>query len=91
MANQPNQPNRKSEKIRRANRLIQTRTFILMLVMGLGVFILVFAKLYELQIVRHEELQNKALDQQTRSTEITASRGTIYDRGGNILAISATA
>jgi len=91
VANQPNQPNRKSEKIRRANRLIQTRTFILMLVMGLGVFILVFAKLYELQIVRHEELQNKALDQQTRSTEITASRGTIYDRGGNILAISATA
>lgn len=91
MTNQPNQPNRKSEKIRRANRLIQTRTFLLMLVMGLGVFVLVFAKLYQLQIVRHEELQNKALDQQTRSTEITASRGTIYDRGGNILAISATA
>ena len=91
MANQSNQPNRKSEKIRRANRLIQTRTFLLMLVMGLGVFVLVFAKLYQLQIVRHEELQNKALDQQTRSTEITANRGTIYDRGGNILAISATA
>ena len=91
MANQPNQPNRKSEKIRRANRLIQTRTFVLMLVMGLGVFLLVFAKLFQLQILRHEELQNKALDQQTRSTEITASRGTIYDRGGNILAISATA
>ena len=91
VANQPNQPNRKSEKIRRANRIIQTRTFVVMLVMGLGVFMLVFAKLFELQILRHEELQNKALDQQTRSTEITASRGTIYDRGGNILAISATA
>ncbi len=91
VANQSNQPNRKSEKIRRANRLIQTRTFIVMLVMGLGVFALVFAKLYGLQIIRHEELQNKALDQQTRSTEITANRGTIYDRGGNILAISATA
>ena len=91
MANQSNQPNRKSEKIRRANRLIQTRTFLLMLVMGLGVFVLIFAKLWQLQIVRHEELQNKALDQQTRSTEITANRGTIYDRGGNILAISATA
>ena len=91
MANQPTQPNRKSEKIRRANRLIQTRTFLVMLVMGLGVFALVFGKLYNLQIVRHEELQNKALDQQTRSTEITANRGTIYDRGGNILAISATA
>ena len=91
MANQSERPNRKSEKIRRANRLIQTRTFLVMLVMGLGVFALVFGKLYNLQIVRHEELQNKALDQQTRSTEITANRGTIYDRGGNILAISATA
>ncbi len=86
-----NQPNRKSETVRRANRVIQTRTFLLMLVMGLAVFVLVFFKLCELQIFRHEELQNKALDQQTRSTEITASRGTIYDRGGNILAISATA
>ena len=95
MANQPNQqptqPNRKSEKIRRANRVIHTRTFVLMMVMGIFVFLLVFGKLYQLQIVRHEELQDKALSQQTRSTEISASRGTIYDRGGNILAISATA
>ena len=86
-----NQPNRKSDHIRRVNRIIQTRTFILMLVMGVGVFLLLFAKLYQLQIVRHEELQKQAVNQQTRSTEITASRGTIYDRGGNILAISATA
>ena len=54
MANQPNQPNRKSEKIRRANRIIQTRTFVVMLVMGLGVFMLVFAKLFELQILRQD-------------------------------------
>ena len=86
-----NQPNRKSDHIRRVNRIIQTRTFILMLVMGVGMFLLLFAKLYQLQIVRHEELQKQAINQQTRSTEITASRGTIYDRGGNILAISATA
>ncbi len=87
----PNQPNRKSEEIRRVNRVIQTRTFVLMLVMSIGVFVLLFAKLYQLQILRHEELQSKALDQQTRSTEVTATRGTIYDRGGNILSISATA
>ena len=89
--NQPNQPNRKSEHIRRINRVVQTRTFILMLVMGVVLFGLLFVKLYQLQIVRHEEFQSMALDQQTRSTEITASRGTIYDRSGNILAISATA
>ena len=87
----PNQPNRKSEEIRRVNRVIHTRTFVLMLVMSVGVFVLLFTKLYELQILRHEELQTQALDQQTRSTEVTASRGTIYDRGGNILSISATA
>jgi len=91
VANQPNQPNRKSEHIRRINRVVQTRTFILMLVMGVVLFGLLFVKLYRLQIVRHEEFQSMALDQQTRSTEITASRGTIYDRSGNILAISATA
>ena len=86
-----NQPNRKSDHIRRVNRIIQTRTFVLMLVMGVGMFLLLFVKLYQLQIVRHEDLQKQALNQQTRSTEITASRGTIYDSGGNILAISATA
>ena len=86
-----NQPNRKNEEVRRANRTIQTRTFILMLVLGVGLFVLLFFKLYQLQIVRHEELQELAVDQQTRSNVVTASRGTIYDRNGNILAISATA
>ena len=83
--------NRKSEQVRRANRVIQQRTFILMLVLGVGVFLLLFAKLYQLQITRHEELQKLAVSQQTRSTTVSASRGTIYDRNGNILAISATA
>ena len=86
-----NKPNRKSENIRRANRVIQRRTFVVMLVMGLVLFALVAVKLFQLQIVRHEELQKLALDQQTRSTEVTASRGTIYDANGDILAVSATA
>lgn len=83
--------NRKNEHVRRANRVIQQRTFILMLVLGVGVFLLLFAKLYQLQITRHEELQKLAVNQQTRSTVVSASRGTIYDRNGNILAISASA
>lgn len=88
--NVPN-PNRKDESVRRANRVIQRRTFILMLIMGIGMFIVLFFKLYSLQIVRHEELQSKAVSQQTRSTVVSANRGTIYDASGNILAISATA
>lgn len=83
--------NRKSEKVRRANRVIQNRTMILMAVLGVLVFVILLIKLFSLQILRHDELEAKALDQQTRSTEVTATRGTIYDRNGNIMAISATA
>ena len=84
-------PTRKDESIRRANRIIQSRTFVLMLIMGIGMFIVLFFKLYSLQITRHEELQSKAVSQQTRSSVVTANRGTIYDASGNILAISSTA
>ena len=84
-------PGRKDESIRRANRVIQSRTFVLMLIMGIGMFIVLFFKLYSLQITRHEELQSKAVSQQTRSSVVTANRGTIYDASGNILAISSTA
>ena len=83
--------NRKDESIRRANRIIQSRTFVLMLLMGVAMFFVLFFKLYSLQITRHEELQAKAVSQQTRSSVVTANRGTIYDSSGNILAISSTA
>ena len=84
-------PKRKDENIRRANRVIQTRSFVLMLIMGVAMFVLLFFQLFDLQIIRHEELQSKAVNQQTRRTVVTASRGTIYDRSGNIMAISASA
>ena len=83
--------NRKDSNIRRANRVIQTRSAILMVVMGVVMFAVLFVKLYSLQILRHEELQSRAVSQQTRSTVVSANRGTIYDRNGNVLAISATA
>ena len=83
--------NRKNENVRRANRIIQTRSFVLMLLMGVVMFVLLFFRLFDLQIIRHEELQGKAVNQQTRRTVVTANRGTIYDAGGNILAISSSA
>lgn len=91
MAQNGGEINRKSEKVRRANRIIQNRTMILMAVLGVLVFLILVIKLFSLQILRHDELEAKALDQQTRSTEVAATRGTIYDRNGNIMAISATA
>ena len=84
-------PRRKSDAARRANQIVRSRTFLIMLLLGITTFLLLFLKLYDLQIVRHEELQEKAVAQQTRSTVVTASRGTIYDAGGRPLAISATA
>ena len=83
--------NRKNETVRRANRIIQTRSFVLMILMGVVMFVLLFFRLFDLQITRHEELQGKAVNQQTRRTVVTANRGTIYDAGGNILAISSSA
>ena len=84
-------PRRKSDAARRANQIIRTRTLLLMVVLGIVTFLLLFWKLYDLQINQHDKLQTDAVKQQTRSTVVTASRGTIYDRNGTPLAISATA
>ena len=82
---------RKSDAARRANQVIRNRTVLMMALFGVVTFLLLFWKLYDLQINQHEKLQADAVKQQTRSTVITASRGTIYDKNGKELAISATA
>ena len=51
-------------------------------------FTVLFWKLYDLQINRHDELKAEAVSQQTDSMVISASRGTIYDKNGEIMAIS---
>lgn len=84
-------PRRKSDAARRANQVIRGRTVLMMALLGVATFAVLFGKLYDLQINQHDELQERAIKQQTRSTVVTASRGTIYDRNGNPLAISATA
>lgn len=76
---------------RRAKLTIQRRTLVLMLLFGVGTFAALFARLYDLTITQHEDLQRRATEQQTQSSTISASRGSIYDRNGTILAISATA
>ena len=84
-------PHRKSDAARRANQVIRTRTLLIMLLLGVCTFLVLFWKLYDIQINQHEAMQEKAVDQQTRSAVISASRGTIYDRSGVTLAISASA
>ena len=82
---------RRPESARRANRIIQTRTLLLLGVFGVLTFVLLFTKLYHWQITEHDELQSVAVRQQTLRTTVEASRGTIYDRNGTILAMSASA
>jgi len=72
------------------NRMMLRRALFLMGVCGIGAFIILAAQLFHLQILRHEELEGAALEQQMRETAVTADRGTIYDRNGEILAMSAT-
>lgn len=84
-------PKRRPESARRANRTIAGRTLLLLAVFGLAAFVLLFSKLYEWQITRHNELQDIAVRQQTLRTTVSASRGTIYDRNGRALALSSTA
>ncbi len=76
---------------RRARRTIQRRSLYFLLIFGVFSFILLFTRIYDLTIVRHDEMQERAAKQQTQSTTISASRGTIYDRNGKMLAVSATA
>ena len=74
----------------RPDRTMLRRALFLMTVCGIVAFIILAVQLFRLQILRHEELESAALDQQLRRTAVTAPRGTIYDRNGNVLAMSAT-
>ena len=87
----PQNQKRRPESARRANRVIQSRTLLLLGVFGVLTFVLLFTKLYHWQITEHDELQSVAVRQQTLRTTVDASRGTIYDRNGTILAMSASA
>jgi len=84
-----NRPERKQHSDHRANMTVLKRTLALMAVFGVAAFVPLVWKLYQLQIVQHEELQSKALRQQTYDTSVAAARGTIYDCNGEPLAMSA--
>ncbi len=61
-----------------------------MAVLSLLAFIPVGCQLYNLMIRNYGYYSNLALRNQTRTTTVTADRGTIYDRNMNILAASET-
>ena len=65
------------------------RILILGGIFGVAAFVILFAKLWQLQVVEHEKLEGQAVTQQTREVTSSANRGTIYDTNGDVLAISA--
>ena len=67
-------PRRKSDAARRANQVIRSRTVLVMLLLGIVTFAVLFWKLYDIQIRQHSVLQEKAIEQQTRSAVVNASR-----------------
>ena len=64
------------------------RILAVMAVLAVAAFIPVALRLYDLMICNYDKYAQLALRNQTRTTAVTADRGTIYDRNMNILAAS---
>ena len=66
----------------------QRRILAVAIALGIVAFVPVVIRLYILMVVDYEHYASLALRNQTRTTAVTADRGTIYDRNMNILAAS---
>ena len=81
----------RKKPIRKTRTTIRIRALILMILCGMAMFIVLGAKLYDIQIDKHDYYTAMALSQQVRSPrDISASRGTVYDTNGKVLAMSAS-
>ena len=75
---------------RRANRTILVRTLFLLTLFGVAAFVPLLVRLWQIQIRDYDKYQGMAVEQQTADSTVEANRGTIYDRSGETLAMSAT-
>ena len=64
--------------------------FAMMICLGILSFCAVAGMLVKLMLIDHNKYEEKAIRNQTRTTSVTASRGTIYDRNMNVLAASSS-
>ena len=72
-------------------KLMVKRTFIIMLVVIVALSGVSSVSLFNIMVLKGEEYQTKASEQQLYDSLVTAPRGDIYDREGNVLATSAPA
>ena len=68
---------------------LRKRSYIVFIVL-IFILLALIGRVFYWQVVRGEELRDRAINQQTNKTNINASRGTIYDRNGKAIAESAT-
>jgi len=80
---------RKSEQ--KLSKALLVRTLFLLAVCGVAAFIILAMRLYEVQIVSSAYYESRTLSSQLRETTIEATRGTICDTNGKILAMSGPA
>ena len=81
--------NRKKEYARvRGDSGQRRRILALMALLGLAAFVPTALRLYSLMVTDYEYYSGLALRNQTRTTTVTADRGTVYDRNMDILACS---
>ena len=81
-------PRRKKESV--SNSYVRKGVLSLMVLFGVLAFGALTARLVKLMLIDHAYYEAKAISNQTRSTSVTASRGTIYDRNMEVLAASAS-
>jgi len=82
----------KKEKEKRvSNRALIVRTLFLLAVCGVAAFVVLAVRLYDIQIASSGHYEALALSGQLRQSSISASRGTIMDTNGKIMAMSAAA
>lgn len=73
------------------NKQMRNRSLVVMIIAILCLAIVSSASLVHIMIIKGEEYQSKASEQQLYDSLVTAPRGNIYDRNMNLLATSATA
>ena len=83
-------PEKAPEKAFVSKKQVTRRTAVLLVLCGIAAFAALIAQLAKIMIREHDYYESAAVENQVRSTVVTASRGTIYDTQGKILAQSAT-
>ena len=79
-------PNRRRSTMEVSDTYIRKGILWLMATLGMLAFLIMGARLVKVMLLDHDDYEQKAIANQTRSTSVTARRGNIYDRNMDPLA-----